>query len=229
MIRVFIVDDSAVVRQTLTEILSDVSDIEVVGTASDPIFARTKLESGWPDVIILDIEMPRMDGLTFLGHIMQEHPTPVIICSSLTTEGAKWTLDALATGAVEVIAKPEHGLKNFLEEYRENLVRAIRSAAASGNSIHRITRLTSPKTSELVSRVHESEVYPGIKATSPPADKTFRRASERIVVLGASAGGANAIEVILRQLPADCPGIAIVQHMPEKFTDAFARRLDSLC
>ncbi|MBX8486483.1 chemotaxis response regulator protein-glutamate methylesterase [Pseudomonas cichorii] len=211
MIRVFIVDDSALVRQVLTNCLASHPGIEVIGQASDPIYAIDKMRRDWPDVIILDVEMPRMDGLTFLRQIMSERPTPTLICSTLTEAGASVSVEALAAGAVGVFTKARLGLKQSLEQISGDLIRKIEEAAR-----------TRPGAFRPPARTQAAEAPP------PPANPLLRT-TDRVVALGCSTGGTQALEFILRQLPRDCPGIVIVQHMPEKFTADFARRLDSLC
>jgi two-component system chemotaxis response regulator CheB len=211
---VLIVDDSAVVRQTLSEILSSDPEIEVIGTAADPFAAADKIREQTPDVITLDIEMPQMDGLTFLQKIMEQNPIPVVICSSLAEEGAQTTLRALEYGAVEVIAKPKLGSKQFLEESKTMVCQAVK-AAASARVRRRTNRSPEPKlTADSVLA----------RATSAMVETT-----EKVVAIGASTGGTEALRVLLETLPPDAPGIVIVQHMPELFTRAFANRLDSLC
>ncbi|MBV6287801.1 protein-glutamate methylesterase/protein-glutamine glutaminase [Pseudomonas aegrilactucae] len=207
-IRVFIVDDSALVRQVLNQCLSSHPGIRVIGMAADPLYAIEKMRRDWPDVLVLDIEMPRMDGLTFLRQIMAERPTPTIICSTLTEAGTDLNLQALAAGAVGVFTKARLGLRQSLESLAAGLIRSIEDAAR--------TRPVMLPTS------HAKE-----KTSAPAA--TVIKTTDRIVTLGCSTGGTQALEFILRQLPRDCPGIVIVQHMPEKFTADFARRLNSLC
>ncbi|GFM64716.1 chemotaxis response regulator protein-glutamate methylesterase of group 2 operon [Pseudomonas cichorii] len=211
MIRVFIVDDSALVRQVLTNCLASHPGIEVIGQASDPIYAIDKMRRDWPDVIILDVEMPRMDGLTFLRQIMSERPTPTLICSTLTEAGASVSVEALAAGAVGVFTKARLGLKQSLEQISGDLIRKIEEAARTRPGAFR-----PPVRTQAVE-------------TPPPQANPLFRTTDRVVALGCSTGGTQALEFILRQLPRDCPGIVIVQHMPEKFTADFARRLDSLC
>ena len=218
-IRVLVVDDSAMVRQVLLAIFSETPDIEVMGVASDPIFAMEKLSRDWPDVIILDVEMPRMDGITFLRKIMAERPTPVVICSSLTQKGAETTLQALAAGAVEIIAKPTSGLKSFLLESATELVAAIRAAAkANLKNLGKRSLLPQP-----APRLSADAVLPAANGHA------MAQTTERIVAIGTSTGGTQALEALLTALPRVCPGIVIVQHMPEKFTASFAERLDGLC
>ena len=206
--RVFLVDDSAVVRQVLHAVLDGEPDIRVIGAASDPIFAMQKMANDWPDVIVLDIEMPRMDGLTFLRKLMAERPTPVVICSSLAGDGTQTAMQALAAGAVEIITKPTVGLKGFLEESAERLRGAVRAAARSRP------------------RAAPTAVAVPIAA---PAAGAMVHTTERIVAIGASTGGTQAIERVLVPLPRVCPGIVIVQHMPERFTASLAERLNGLC
>jgi two-component system, chemotaxis family, protein-glutamate methylesterase/glutaminase len=211
--RVFVVDDSALVRQFMSEVIQGQPDFQLLGSAADPLSAMPKLEQQWPDVILLDMEMPRMDGLTFLRQLMATHPTPVVICSSLTEAGATLTLDALAAGAVAVFAKAKLGVRQHLEGIANALVRAIREAG----SAH-------------VSRASGLGAIPVLaKHMTPPSLRSFTHTTDRIVAIGTSTGGTIALERVLSSLPADAPGIVIVQHMPEKFTAAFAERLNSLC
>jgi two-component system, chemotaxis family, protein-glutamate methylesterase/glutaminase len=214
-IRVLIVDDSALVRQTLRQILSTDPLIEVIATASDPFVAAERIGEQTPDVITLDIEMPRMDGLTFLRKIMSQHPIPVVICSSLAEKGAQSTLQALEYGAVEIIAKPRLGSKQFLEESRVMLCQAVRAAAAA--------RLRPPSPRHVVEPKLTADVILSRSANA------MLETTEKVVVIGASTGGTEALRSLLEVLPADAPGIVIVQHMPEMFTRAFADRLNGLC
>jgi len=220
-ISVLLVDDSAVVRQVLLAILNDTPDIHVMGAASDPIFAMDKLSREWPDVIVLDVEMPRMDGITFLKKIMSERPTPVVICSSLTQKGAETSLQAMSAGAVEVITKPTTGLKNFLLESAAELVGAIR-AAANANVKNLGRRAPAPVLTP-ATRLTADAILPAAQGHA------MAQTTERIVALGTSTGGTQALEAVLTALPRVCPGIVIVQHMPEKFTASFAARLNGLC
>ncbi len=213
-IRVLVVDDSAVVRQVMLDVLGRSPEIKVIGTASDPIFAMQKMNQEWPDVITLDVEMPRMDGITFLKKIMAEHPTPVVICSSLTEKGAETTMQALSAGAVSIITKPKMGVKQFLTDASNDLVRAVKAAAQAN-----LRRVAMP----LVAAKLSADVM------LPGGISAMAQTTERIVAIGTSTGGTQALEAILTRLPRVCPGIVIVQHMPEKFTAAFAERLDGLC
>jgi two-component system, chemotaxis family, protein-glutamate methylesterase/glutaminase len=214
-IRVLIVDDSAVVRQTLREVLSSDPEIEVIATAGDPFVAADRISEQLPDVITLDIEMPRMDGLTFLKKIMSQHPIPVVICSSLADEGAQSTFKALEYGAVDIITKPRLGTKQFLEDSRVTLCEAVKAAAVSKLRILRSSHTVEPKLTA--------------DAILSPATHAMAETTEKVVVIGASTGGTEALKTVLEMLPPDTPGIVIVQHMPELFTRAFANRLDSLC
>ena len=214
-IRVLIVDDSAVVRRTLSEVLSSDPEIEVIGTASDPFVAAERIREQTPDVITLDIEMPRMDGLTFLQKIMSQHPIPVVICSSLAEEGAQSTLRALEYGAVDIITKPRMGSKQFLEESRITLCQSVKAAAAAQIRLLRPSHTVQPKLTA--------------DAILSTATHAMAETTEKVVAIGASTGGTEALKVLLEALPSDAPGIVIVQHMPELFTRAFANRLDGLC
>ena len=214
-ISVLVVDDSAVVRQTMRSLLESDPDIEVLSTAPDPLVAAERLREEVPDVITLDVEMPHMDGLTFLQKIMTQHPIPVIICSSLVQPDSETELKALEYGAVEVIQKQRVGTRQFLEESRIRLCDAVKAAAH-----------VRPK------RALVRKVQPRLSADAmiaPPRTGAMVETTEKIVAVGASTGGTEALRVLLEGLPVDCPGIVIVQHMPEHFTASFARRLDELC
>jgi two-component system chemotaxis response regulator CheB len=217
-IKVLIVDDSAVVRQVLTANLSKDPSIKVIGAASDPIFAMAKMQTEWPDVIVLDVEMPRMDGITFLKKLMAERPTPVVICSTLTEKGAETTMQALAAGAVSIVTKPKVDLKQFLQDDPENLVAAVKAAARA--NLRRLGKaaVAVPVQAKLTA-----------DAILPGATHAMDETTDRVVAIGTSTGGTQALEVVLTALPRVCPGIVIVQHMPEKFTHAFAERLNGLC
>src|SRR5450755_490370 len=214
-IRVLIVDDSAVVRKALSEVLSSDPEIEVIATAGDPFIAAERMREEVPDVITLDIEMPRMDGLTFLQKIMSQHPIPVVICSSLAEERAQSTFKALEYGAVDIIAKPRLGSKQFLEESRIILCEAVKAAAGAQVRVLGPTRTVQPKLTA--------------DAILSPATHAMAETTEKVVAIGASTGGTEALKILLETLPSDAPGIVIVQHMPEVFTRAFANRLDGLC
>ena len=222
-IKVMLVDDSAVVRQVNRETLEREPDIEVIAAVADPIFALDKMQKQWPDVLVIDIEMPRMDGLTFLKKIMSEHPTPTIVCSSLAEKGAAATMEALASGALAIITKPKMGVKDFLQGASNDLVSAVRAAARAnmrrvnvGNGLP--PPVISPKlTADAMVAAREA----GTRAMAITTDK--------VVAIGTSTGGTQALEAVLTQLPAVTTGIVIVQHMPEKFTGMFAERLNGLC
>jgi len=219
-IKVLVVDDSALVRQTLCEILNSDPEIEVVGTAADPFLAAERLRTVLPDVITLDIEMPRMDGLTFLQKLMSQHPIPVVMCSSLAEGGSESALKAMEYGAVDIITKPRMGTKQFIEESRIMICDAVKGAAATrpGHraTVHSTLKEISPK-------------YSADVIMDKPNSKAMIQTTEKVVVVGASTGGTEALRVFLEMLPENAPGMVIVQHMPETFTAAFARRLDSLC
>jgi two-component system chemotaxis response regulator CheB len=221
-IKVLIVDDSAVVREVVKEVLESDPAIKVIGTAMDPIFAMEKMKTQWPDVIVLDIEMPRMDGLTFLHKIMAEHPTPVVICSTLTEKGAQATIQALAAGASSIITKPKMGVKRFIQEDASNdLVEAVKAAAQVN-------------VRKLVDTTLRRHVGAGPKLNAdailaPAGAARLGQTTEQIVAIGTSTGGTQALELVLTGLPRICAGIVFVQHMPELFTEAFAQRLNSLC
>ncbi len=216
-IRVLVVDDSASVRQTLCQILATAPDISVLGTAADPFVAARRIQEEMPDVIILDLEMPRMDGLTFLRKIMAQKPIPVIICSTLTEAGSRMLFEVLEAGAVDVLPKPRVDTRQFLVESSVRVCDAVRGAARSRvRPRHGTARSVEAKLSA--------------DAILPPPLATRRVAgTEPIVCLGASTGGTEALRDVLEALPMACPGIVVVQHMPEHFTAAFARRLDGLC
>ncbi len=205
-IKVLIVDDSPIVRKVFTEELSGDAQIEVIGAAADPFIARDMIVYRQPDVITLDIEMPRMDGITFLRKLMHHYPLPVIIISSLVPEGGELALEALDAGAVEVMCKPKAG--GWIGDMSVQLIDKIKAAA-------------------LVDVAHRKSNSP----TIPPSSKklSFRTETDKIVAVGASTGGVQALQELLTPLPSNAPGILIVQHMPEHFTKSFAGRLNKLC
>jgi two-component system, chemotaxis family, protein-glutamate methylesterase/glutaminase len=217
-IRVLIVDDSASVRQTLADILTDEPGLDVMATAGDPFAAALRIQEEIPDVILLDIEMPRMDGITFLRKVMAQHPIPVIICSGLTDEGSAALVEAMEAGAVDVISKPQVATKQYLLESRVRVCDAVRAAAHVKLSERRLSR------SRPVERKLTADVI-----MPPPSGRPIRQQTDRIICIGASTGGTEALREVLIALPPHSPGLVIVQHMPEKFTAAFARRLDGLC
>ncbi len=207
-IRVLVVDDSAVVRKVLTNTLNKAADIEVVGTAPDPYVARDKIVALNPDVLTLDVEMPRMDGVTFLKKLMRYKPIPTIIVSSLTTKGSRLALEALESGAVEIIPKP--GSSYTVEELGDTLIEKIRAAAVA-----RVEKRSARKADD---KNGSSKEYTGLKFTT-----------EKIIAIGASTGGTEALRVVLEKMPINAPGTVIVQHMPIQFTRSFAERLNSIC
>jgi two-component system, chemotaxis family, protein-glutamate methylesterase/glutaminase len=213
-VRVLAIDDSAVVRLALAQILGGAGML--VTTANDPLIAMEKMTRERPDVIVLDIEMPRMDGLTFLRRLMAEDPLPVVVCSGLATAGSEAALHALEEGAVDVVAKPRLGVKGFLEASSARLVHVVTAAA------HAKVRARSPRRRDPAPRI-------GPGAVGPPGPPPVLRTTQKVVVVGASTGGTEALKQLLEAMPPDAPGIAIVQHMPEVFTKQFARRLDACC
>jgi len=220
-IQVLLVDDSAVVRKMLTEIVSSQPDMEVCAAAQDPIFALRQMEKVWPDVIVLDVEMPRMDGISFLKKIMQERPTPVVMCSTLTEKGAETTMQAMSAGAVEIVTKPKMGVKGFLAESANEIALAIR--AASKAKFRKKSAKSSTPVADVRSKLNADAI---LKA---PAGSAMARTTERIIAIGTSTGGTTALERVLTRMPRVSPGIVIVQHMPGSFTAAFAQRLNNIC
>jgi len=215
-LRVLIVDDSASVRQVLAAILAEDPEIEVMATASDPFAAARRLQSELPDVIILDIEMPRMDGITFLRKIMAQRPIPVIICSSLTEEGSDLMFEAFEAGAVDIVPKPRIDTRQALLECSGRVREAVKSAARA--------RVRPRLQRRVIERKLTADAI-----MPPPVQGRSRPTTERIVCIGVSTGGTEALHDVLEVLPANCPGILIVQHMPQGFTAAFARRLNAAC
>lgn len=216
-IKVLIVDDSALVRQTLVEIFKSDPEIEVVGTAADPYLAVNRIKEIKPDVITLDVEMPKMDGLTFLKKLMSQHPIPVIIISTLTEKGTDTAIRALEYGAVEVIAKPKVNTKDLLEKSRIDLCDKVKAA-----SIAFVKRRIYSESIEIAPKLSADVI---IRKTSSSMIET----TEKIIAVGASTGGTQALKEFLMSMPLDCPGIIIVQHMPEMFTTQFAKRLNDCC
>lgn len=219
-IKVLIVDDSALVRQTLVSILETDPQIDIVGVAADPYIAVEKIKECVPDVITLDIEMPRMDGLTFLKKLMSQHPIPVVVISTLTEKGTDSALLALEYGAVEVLAKPKVNTKVALEQSKIELCDKVK-AASMVNVKKRI-----------FSARNGGEVAPKLSADavlSKASSASMIQTTETVIAIGASTGGTEALKVLLEGFPSDCPGIVVVQHMPEMFTKQFAQRLNSIC
>jgi two-component system, chemotaxis family, protein-glutamate methylesterase/glutaminase len=218
-IRVLVIDDSASVRQALTKVLEEDPEIEVMGVASDPFMAARKIQEDLPDVITLDVEMPRMDGITFLRKIMSQRPIPVVMCSSLTEEGSATLMQALEAGAVDIILKPKIGAADYLAESGMRIRDAVKGAAIARLGVGR--RNVGSGTTQ--AKLTADAVLP------PPSGRAMAKTTEMVVCVGASTGGTEALREMLEQLPANSPGIVIVQHMPEKFTAAFAQRLNTLC
>lgn len=219
-IKVLVVDDSALVRQTLQTVLSTDPGIDVVGTASDPYVAAQKINELQPDVLTLDVEMPRMDGITFLRKLMAQHPMPVVIVSTLTERATETALEALEAGAVEVVRKPQMNTREMIEQSARDLCAKIRAAA------HAVVKRRSAEAK------HPAAVPPKLSADvvmHRPENRSMVRTTEQVIAVGASTGGTEAIRVFLEDMPYDCPGIVIVQHMPEMFTTQFAKRLDGIC
>ena len=219
-VKVMIIDDSAFVRQTLTAILNSDVEIEVIATASDPVFAASKISRNHPDVITLDLEMPRMNGLTFLKKLMQNFPIPVVVISSLTGKGSEMALKALEFGALEVITKPKLITKEFFEESKILICDAVKAASQA-------------KTGKMVPIISKPGVIPRFSVDEvlelSHKGVVIRNTTDKIIVVGASTGGTTALEVFLKAMPPDCPGIVIVLHMPEVFTKSFADRLNKIC
>ena len=225
-IRVLIVDDSAVVREMITSVLAADPKIRVIGAAPDPIFAMERMSREWPDVIVLDIEMPRMDGLTFLRKIMSERPTPVVMCSTLSQKGADVSLRALSYGAIACVGKPKDVRSRFREDAAGDLITQVKAAA--------LARFRGPpRPIEPDKQPQPAVAAPGLRSLVPavPVAKKVGRPTNQghIIAIGASTGGTQALEAVLTRLPENAPPIVIVQHMPEHFTAAFAKRLNGLC
>jgi two-component system chemotaxis response regulator CheB len=218
MVRVLIVDDSAFVRQTMKELLETDPEIQVIAVAGDPYAAVERIKAQLPDVITLDIEMPRMDGLTFLERLMSQHPIPVVICSTLSEAGSDVALAALAKGAVDVITKPKLGTKEFFEESRLRICDTVKAAAQA--------RFAGRRPAGRI------EVQPKLTADAvlpKPTSSAMIQTTEKVLVVGASTGGTEALREFLQAMPLDAPGIVVVQHMPGEFTARFAERLDQMC
>ena len=226
-IKVLIVDDSALVRQLLTEIFATDPGIEVVGTAQDAYMAREKIKRYNPDVLTLDVEMPRMDGIQFLRNLMRLRPMPVVMCSSLTEKGADVTLDALALGAVDFVTKPKVDLAYRLEDYAHDIIAKVKAAArarvrtlqATGEAL---AAAAPASTLQVIEKLSVDAVLP--RSTQP---RHFRT-TDQIVAIGASTGGTEAIREVLVRMPPDAPGIVITQHIPKAFSGAFATRMNSV-
>lgn len=217
--KVLIIDDSALVRQVLSEIINNDPEFEVVGTAQDPLVAREKIKQLHPDVLTLDVEMPKMDGVTFLSNLMRLHPMPVLMVSTLTEQGADVTMQALELGAIDFITKPKMDVSQQLHEYAETLISKLKVAARA-------------KVRPLADRVSLRTAEPKFSADAvidKQAPRTTLKTTDKIIAIGASTGGTEAIKDVLIDMPADSPGIVITQHIPPKFSTSFAKRMDSLC
>jgi two-component system chemotaxis response regulator CheB len=225
-IRVLIVDDSASVRMTLSEIIAADPDLEVMGTAADPYVAVERIRQEVPDVMFLDIELPRMDGLTFLRKIMSQRPIPVVICSSLAEAGSDTLMQALEAGAVDVVAKPRVDTTQFLQESRMRICDAAKAAA---HVRFRGVKKAPPPPLTVEAKLTADAIIPPHSETRAASVRARQPQTEPLVCIGASTGGTEALRDVLEKLPAASPAIVIVQHMPEKFTNAFARRLNAIC
>lgn len=208
-IKVLVIDDSALVRKLLTEIIAREPDLEVVGSARDPYEARERIKELDPDVITLDVEMPRMDGLTFLGNLMRLRPMPVVMVSSLTAKGADVTIAALEAGAIDFVTKPQTGLHEGLAQLSADLCEKIRVASRAN-----------------VQAPREKTTLP---STPKPANEAWLKTTDRVIAIGASTGGTEAVAAILHKMPPDAPAIVITQHIPELFSARFAQRLNDEC
>lgn len=217
-VRVLIIDDSASVRQAMTAVLSADPDIHVIAAAADPFAAARYIQTELPDVITLDVEMPRMDGITFLRRLMMQCPVPVVMCSSLVEDGSETLLQALEAGAVDIILKPKMGVADHLVEAHHRICETVKGAAQARLGARRAGKATEP-----ARKLTADAVLP------PPTGKAMSRTTEMVVCIGASTGGTEALREVLEALPANSPGIVVVQHMPESFTKAFAKRLNTLC
>lgn len=217
-IKVLIVDDSAMVRQMLTEILSSDPELEVVGVAADPLIARDKIKQLNPDVLTLDVEMPKMDGVTFLKNLMRLHPMPVVMVSSLTEHGADITLEALEIGAVDFVTKPKIDVSHSLQHYSEEIIAKVKTAAGA-----RVRTYNESRPSGDVTQKFTADAVLA-KKNAPMHIRT----TERIIAVGASTGGTEAIKEVLMRLPASSPGMVITQHIPEQFSKPFAKRMDGI-
>jgi len=219
-IRVLVVDDSASVRQMMTAVLQEDPAIEVMAAAADPFSAARAIQEEVPDVITLDVEMPRMDGITFLRKLMGQCPVPVVMCSSLTEDGSETLLQAMEAGAVDVILKPKIGVADHLAEHNMQIRDVVKAAARA--------RVRGRPAGRAVGHRATEQKLTADVMLPPPSSRAMSRTTEMVLCLGASTGGTEALSEVLRALPANAPGIVVVQHMPENFTRAFARRLDSL-
>jgi len=215
-IKLMLVDDSALVRQTFCALFDAVDDIEIVAVAPDPYIAVEKLKKNIPDVILLDVEMPRMDGVTFLKKLMSQHPIPVVICSTLVGNNSATHMAALEAGAVDIITKPTVGIRQFAQDAATILYDAVRAAASA-------------KVKQIAQQTKHVKKLKADAVLARKAPSAMHETTEKIICIGASTGGTEAIKAVLMNMPLDCPAIAIVQHMPEGFTSSFAKRLNEQC
>ncbi len=230
VVKVFVVDDSAVVRQALAHMLAGNPEVELIGSAPNPLLAMAAIRKNPPDVLLLDIEMPGMDGLTFLRQIMAGTPIPTVICSTLSTEGSKVALDALSAGAVAVLAKPKLGLKQHLDDSRHEMIQTLKSAARSRPRARGATPSIAARPLQTgATGLDLGFCQNTIQIRAPVLSGVHAFAMNKPVVIGSSTGGTQALELVLTSLPSDAPGIAITQHMPEKFTAMYAQRLNGIC
>jgi len=218
MTRILIIDDSALIRKMLSNIFASAPDIEVVGTAADPLIARDKIKKLNPDVLTLDVEMPRMDGLTFLRNLMRLRPMPVVMISTLTTQGATQTLKALELGAVDFLPKPQVGADESLQSYADEIIAKVRMAAKA--KVRTLSDTSKPGNTP----IYRSEVAGSNHATR----QTFPAGQEKLIALGASTGGTEAVKVVVRQLPAMSPAMVVSQHLPAVFSDSFAMHVNQV-
>ncbi|WP_296229070.1 protein-glutamate methylesterase/protein-glutamine glutaminase [Ralstonia sp. UBA689] len=230
-IQVLCIDDSALIRSILKEIINSQPDMEVVGVAPDPIIARDLIKQTHPDVLTLDVEMPKMDGLDFLEKLMRLRPTPVVMISSLTERGSEATLRALELGAVDFVAKPKLGMRDGMNEYADQIADKIRAAARAKLRPRTAAPAVAPAPTHAAHVRAEPGTAPHMSAPAALATpaRTHFSSTEKLIIVGASTGGTEAIKDFLLEMPPDCPGILIVQHMPAGFTTSFAKRLDGLC
>ncbi|HWK55619.1 MAG TPA: response regulator, partial [Hyphomicrobiales bacterium] len=226
-IKVLVIDDSAVVRKLLSTMLAADPQIDVVGTAHDAYIAREKIKRLRPDVLTLDVEMPRMDGLTFLGNLMRLHPLPVVMVSTLTAKGADVTLDALELGAVDFVCKPKLDLSHTFDDYAEEVIAKVKQAARARVRQRQAGRAVAPVV--LPSLAQGQDRSHGIDEVFPKGLARRWRGSDQLIAIGASTGGTEAIREVLQRFPLDVPGIVVAQHIPAGFSKAFADRLDAHC
>jgi two-component system, chemotaxis family, protein-glutamate methylesterase/glutaminase len=222
-IKVLIIDDSALVRKILSEILGSDNDIAVVGTAPDPLIARKKIKQLNPDVLTLDVEMPHMDGISFLNNLMRLRPMPVVMVSTLTEDGAEITLDALELGAIDFITKPKIDFSNTIQAYSEELIEKVKVASKARVKCNSGNRRSQSKSVKKVEKKKSADAILQLEKS-----KRNYKLTDSIIAIGASTGGTEAIREVLEEMPADSPGIVITQHIPEKFSASFALRMDSI-